>query len=139
MRHGIKIGELAERCGVSRDTVRFYERAGVLRKPSRTASGHRIYDRKALAQLRFIRGVQRLGLTLRDIRLLLRLRQARSPDAGNRIIGLLQSRADAVNREISKLRALHLRLDESIKLCGGSPARSFSALEGLALEPSSNE
>jgi MerR family Zn(II)-responsive transcriptional regulator of zntA len=139
MIHGIKIGELAKRCGVSRDTVRFYERAGVLRKPSRTASGHRIYDRKALAQLLFIRGVQRLGLTLGDIRRLLRLRQARSPDAGSRIIGLLQSRADAIDIEISRLRALRLRLDESIKLCGGSPARSFSVLEGVAFEPGSEE
>jgi MerR family Zn(II)-responsive transcriptional regulator of zntA len=139
MIHGIKIGELAKRCGVSRDTVRFYERAGVLRKPSRTASGHRIYDKKALAQLQFIRGIQRLGLTLEDIRNLLRLRQARSPDAGSRIIGLLRSRADALDGEISKLRALRSRLEESIKLCGDSPSRSFSVLEGLVLEPGSNE
>jgi DNA-binding transcriptional MerR regulator len=139
MQNDIKIGELAERCGVSRDTVRFYERVGLLRKPLRTASRHRVYGREAVAQLRFIRAVQRLGLTLEDIRYLLLLREARDPDAGERIIGLLRSRADAIDSEISRLRAFRLRLDESIRLCEGSPARSFSVLERLALETGSDE
>lgn len=134
MKHAIKIGELAERCGVSRDTVRFYERVGLLREPSRTASRHRLYDLEAVARLRFIRGVQGLGLTLEDIRRLLRLRETRGPDAGRRIVGLLQSRADAIGGEISKLLALRRRLDNSIKLCEGSPA-SFSVLERFALDP----
>ncbi|MGZ6988326.1 MAG: MerR family transcriptional regulator [Thermoanaerobaculia bacterium] len=137
MKHDIKIGELAKRCGVSRDTVRFYERVGLLRNPLRTASRHRIYDREAVAQLRFIRGVQRLGLTLEDIRHLLRLREARGPDAGKRIVGLLRSRADAIDSEISKLLALRRLLDKSIKLCEGSPFGSFSVLERLALDPGS--
>jgi MerR family mercuric resistance operon transcriptional regulator len=137
MKHDIRIGELAELCGVSRDTVRFYERVGLLLKPSRTASRHRIYDRKAVARLRFIRGVQRLGLTLEDIRRLLRLQETRGPVAGKRIVGLLRSRADAIDSEISKLLALRRRLDESIKLCEGSPFGSFSVLERLALDPGS--
>jgi DNA-binding transcriptional MerR regulator len=135
MRHDIKIGEFAERCGVSRDTVRFYERIGLLPRPSRSESRHRIYDRQAMALLRFIRGVRRLGLTLEDIRRLLRLREARGPDAGKRIIGLLRSRADAIDGEVWKLFALRSRLDEGIRLCERSPARSFSVLERLALDP----
>jgi len=139
MRHDIKIGEFAERCGVSRDTVRFYERIGLLRKPSRSASRHRIYDREAMAQLRFIRGVRQLGLTLEDIRRLLRLREARGPDAGKRIIRLLRSRADAIDSEVWKLFAVRSRLDEGIRLCERSPARSFSVLERLALAPGPDE
>jgi MerR family copper efflux transcriptional regulator len=137
MKHDIKIGEFAERCGVSRDTVRFYERVGLLREPSRTASGHRIYDREALAQLRFIRGAQGFGLTLEDIRRLMLVREARGPDAGERIIALLRSRADAIDSEISRLLALRRRLDKSIKLCEGSPFGSFSVLERLVLDPGS--
>ena len=132
MRHDIKIGELAERCGVSRDTIRFYERIGLLRQPSRTASRHRVYDEQAVAQLRLIRGLQGLGLTLEDIRHLLRLRPARGLEAGKRIIRLLRARADAIDNKISKLQALRLRLDESLRLCEGSPSRAFSVLERVA-------
>jgi DNA-binding transcriptional MerR regulator len=141
MKHEIKIGELAERRGVSRDTVLFYERLELLRKPSpsRTESRHRIYDREAVARLRFIRGAQRLGLTLEDIRRLLRLREARGPDAGKRIVGLLRSRADAIDSGIWRLFAFRSCLEESIRLCETSPARSFSVLERLALEPGSDE
>jgi DNA-binding transcriptional MerR regulator len=137
MKHVIKIGEFAELCGVSRDTVRFYERIGLLRNPSRTASRHRIYDRAAVARLRFIRGAQRLGLTLEDIRRLLRLREMRGSDAGKQIAGLLRSRADAIDSEISKLLALRRRLDKSIRLCEASPFSSFSVLERLVLDPGS--
>ena len=132
MKHDIKIGELAERCGVSRDTVRFYERVGLLRQPSRTAARHRIYDEQAVAQLRLIRGLQRLGLTLEDIRHLLRPSPARGLEAGRRVIRLLRARAAAIDSRISGLQAFRLRLDESIGLCERSPARSFSVLERLA-------
>lgn len=141
MKHDIKIGELAERCEVSRDTVRFYERVGLLRLPSRTAARHRIYDEQAVAQLRLIRGLQRLGLTLEDIRDLLGLRRARDRQAGERIIRLLRARADAIDSRISRLQAFRLRLDESIGLCERSPARAFSVLERLAPDrvPSGSE
>ena len=132
MRHDIKIGELAERCGVSRDTVRFYERVGLLVQPSRTPSRHRVYDEQAVAQLRLIRGLQGLGLTLDDIRHLLRLRPERGLEGGKRIIQLLRARADAIDGKISKLQAFRLRLDESLLLCEGSPSRAFSVLERLA-------
>jgi MerR family copper efflux transcriptional regulator len=132
MKYDIKIGELAERSGVSRDTVRFYERVGLLGRPSRTASRHRIYDEQAVAQLRLIRGLQGLGLTLDDIRHLLRLRPERGLEGGKRIIRLLRARADAIDGEISRLQALRLRLDESLRLCQGSPSRAFSVLERLA-------
>ena len=132
MRHDLKIGELAERCGVSRDTIRFYERVGLLRRPSRTASRHRIYGDQAVAQLRLVRSLQGLGLTLEDIGHLLRLDPARGLEGGKRILRILRARADAIDGKISRLQALRSRLDETIGLCEGSPARSFSVLERLA-------
>jgi MerR family transcriptional regulator, copper efflux regulator len=134
MKDDIKIGELAERSGVSRDTVRFYERVGLLPQPSRTASRHRVYDEQAVAQLRLIRGLQGLGLTLEDIRLLQRLRPARGLEGGRRILRILRARAEAIDSKISRLQALLLRLDETIGHCEGSPARSFSVLERAAPE-----
>ncbi len=68
------IGRLAKLSGVKPDTVRFYERSGLLPKPSRTASGYRVYDDMALNQVRFIRKAQSLGFSLDEIRRIMSLR-----------------------------------------------------------------
>jgi DNA-binding transcriptional MerR regulator len=63
----MKIGELAARSGVSIDTVRFYERRGVLPAPERLASGYRTYSESTVERLRFARRLQELGFTLDEI------------------------------------------------------------------------
>ena len=68
------IGRLAKLSGVKPDTIRFYERSGLLPKPSRTASGYRFYDTAALNQVRFIRKAQSLGFSLDEIRRIMNLR-----------------------------------------------------------------
>ena len=69
----LKIGALANRCGVSRDTIRYYEKQGLLPRPRRTPSQYRLYDGQDAERLLFIRHAQALGLTLDDIRQLVRL------------------------------------------------------------------
>jgi DNA-binding transcriptional MerR regulator len=71
---GMRVSELAAASGVAADTIRYYERAGLLPAPPRTASGYRTYDDDAVDRLRFIQGAQRLGLRLRDIADLLAVR-----------------------------------------------------------------
>ena len=68
------IGRLAKLSGVRPDTIRFYERIGLLPKPQRLASGYRIYDDAALKQVRFIRKAQSLGFSLDEIRRIISLR-----------------------------------------------------------------
>lgn len=68
------IGQLANESGVGVETVRFYERSGLLPEPPRTASGYRQYDQRAVDRLRFIRRVKELGFTLQEIQSLLDLR-----------------------------------------------------------------
>src|SRR5437667_1415325 len=68
------IGRLASLTGVKPDTIRFYERSGLLPKPQRLASGYRIYDDAALNQVRFIRKAQSLGFSLDEIRRIISLR-----------------------------------------------------------------
>ena len=68
------IGRLAKLSGVRPDTIRFYERSGLLPKPSRTASGYRVYDAAALNQMRFIRKAQSLGFSLDEIKRIMSLR-----------------------------------------------------------------
>ena len=70
---GMRIGELASRAGVHVQTVRFYERKRLLRKPPRSASGYRIYDEPDLEVVQTIRRAQRFGFTLQEIRRMLRL------------------------------------------------------------------
>ena len=63
----MKIGELADRAGVSVDTVRFYERRGVLPRPERTPSGYRTYTPTTVDRLRLARRLQALGFTLDEV------------------------------------------------------------------------
>lgn len=68
------IGRLAKLAGVKPDTIRFYERSGLLPKPSRTPSDYRVYDDAALNQVRFIRKAQSLGFSLDEIHRIMSLR-----------------------------------------------------------------
>ncbi len=68
------IGRLAKLSGVRPDTIRFYEGSGLLPKPSRTASGYRVYDAAALNQVRFIRKAKSLGFSLDEIKRIMSLR-----------------------------------------------------------------
>ena len=73
----IGIGQLAARAGVSIDTVRYYERSGLLSPQARLASGYRRYGELQVVRLRFIRRAQELGFSLKDIRELLGLSKQR--------------------------------------------------------------
>ncbi|HKP38402.1 MAG TPA: heavy metal-responsive transcriptional regulator [Pyrinomonadaceae bacterium] len=67
------IGRLAKLAGVKPDTIRFYERIGLLLKPSRTASGYRVYAEATLRRVRFIRKAQALGFSLDEVQRILSL------------------------------------------------------------------
>ena len=117
MTDGLKIGELATRCGVSRDTVRFYEREGLLPRPRRTASQYRVYGQEDEGRLLFIRHAQSIGLTLDDIRELIRYEELRTPGECRRVAGLLRQRIEAIDRKLVELRAFRRRLVEGIARC----------------------
>jgi DNA-binding transcriptional MerR regulator len=64
----LKIGEVSRRAGVGIETLRFYERSGLLNRPARSDGGYRLYDAKALKTLEFIKRAQSLGFTLEEIK-----------------------------------------------------------------------
>jgi DNA-binding transcriptional MerR regulator len=97
----LKIGQLAGRCGVSTDTIRFYERKGLLPRPRRTPSQYRVYGREDEARLLFIRQAQAIGLTLDGIRELLRQERLRTPGECRRVAALLRERIEAKRRRES--------------------------------------
>jgi len=97
------IGRLAKLSGVKPDTIRFYERIGLLPKPSRTSSRYRIYDEAALSQVRFIRKAQSLGFSLDEIRRIIGLR-GQGKETCRRVITM----AEATFAETeTKLKELH--------------------------------
>lgn len=76
----LKIGEVAKRTGIGVETLRFYERSGLLSQPARTEGGYRLYDSEALDTLEFIKRAQTLGFTLDEIkRIIAESRAGQSP------------------------------------------------------------
>jgi DNA-binding transcriptional MerR regulator len=72
----IRSGELAKRAGVSADTIRYYERKGLLPEPVRTKAGYRLYDPQALARVRIIRSALAVGFSINDLSNIFRIRKS---------------------------------------------------------------
>jgi len=105
----LSVGQLAARGGVRVDTIRFYERTGLLPRPVRTDGDHRRYGPADVDRLLFIRGAQRLGLRLAEIRQLIAVRDTGHcpcEPAGT----LLRGHLDETDREIARLTALRDQL-----------------------------
>jgi DNA-binding transcriptional MerR regulator len=82
---GLRAGQVAEAAGVNRETLRYYERRGLLTEPTRSPGGHRLYPTEAITVLRVIKAAQRLGFTLDEVADLLEMgrhRHGSRPDAG---------------------------------------------------------
>src|ERR1700735_4984262 len=105
----LTVGQLAARAGVIADTIRYYERAGLLPPPSRTDGDHRRYGAADVDRLLFIRGAQRLGLRLSEIRELLLVRETGDCPCGPAET-LLREHIDEIDREIARLAALRAEL-----------------------------
>jgi DNA-binding transcriptional MerR regulator len=115
----LSVGQLAARAGVRTDTIRYYERAGLLPEPHRTDGDHRRYGAADLDRLLFIRGAQRLGLKLAEIRDLLAIR-----DTGvcpcEPAETLLRRHVHEIDSEIARLTALRAQLTGMLAAMPGS-------------------
>ena len=105
----LTVSRLAEAAGVAPDTVRYYERKGLIPPPERTAAGYRIYDEAVVRRLRFIRGSQRFGLRLREIRGLLDVLDRGLCPCGH-ASDLLTSRIAEVDQQIAELKEMRREL-----------------------------
>jgi MerR family transcriptional regulator, copper efflux regulator len=110
------IGQLAKRGGVRVDTVRYYERNGLLTARSRLASGYRRYGEIEVARLRFIRRAQALGFTLKEIKELLALSAQR--DVG-RVKRSAQAKLKDVQARIAALQRVRDGLETLVAACPG--------------------
>lgn len=118
MNSAMKIGELAERSGVGIDTVRYYEREGLLPKAQRLASGYRTYQGADLKRLRFVRRAKALGFTLPEIRDLLALSDHRDQDMAALKEVATEKLAD-VQARLAELDRVRVALEALIASCPG--------------------
>jgi MerR family copper efflux transcriptional regulator len=119
--NALTIGTVAKRAGVPIDTIRYYEREGLLPEPLRRASGYRSYGEGTVAQLRFIRRAKALGFTLEEIRDLLALSADRQ-----RGVKAVKQRAEerlaGVETRIAELQRVRDGLVELVASCPGHGA-----------------
>jgi len=112
-RSGLRVAELATEVGVAPDTIRYYEKAGLISPPDRTPSGYRSYPRREVNRVRFIRDAQRLGLKLREIRDLLAVRDTGSCPC-EPAADLLTRRIRDVDEELRRLTELRSQLEDML-------------------------
>lgn len=112
----LTVSKLAKMVGVGPDTIRYYEREGLIPEAERTESGYRVYDEGAVRRLRFIRGSQRFGLRLKEIKGLLEVMDRGLCPCGH-ASDLVTARIAEIDQQIAELRVLRgdlARLSEDV-------------------------
>jgi len=128
----MKIGELAARAGCDVQTVRFYEREGILHEPGRDASGYRRYDEEQVQRLQFVRHCRGLGMSLDEIRVLMQSKDDPGADCGD-VNALLDEHIGHVSQRIKELRLLEKQLKELRRRCAAArTADQCGILSGLS-------
>ncbi|HHH46742.1 MAG TPA: heavy metal-responsive transcriptional regulator [Thiotrichales bacterium] len=124
-----RIGEVCRLTGLSADTLRYYERIGLLPKVARTPSGIRIYDERDLSRLRFIQRAQKMNFSLEEIGQLLTMREnpQRARDAVRR---LTARKLEEVEARLEELTLLRNELALLVNLCKGG-GEGCPIIEGL--------
>jgi MerR family copper efflux transcriptional regulator len=114
----LRIGEVAERSGLSTKTIRYYEDIGLIPPPPRLGSGYRDYEPSTLDRLVFIRAAQAVGLSLGEIRGIVALRDDGHTPCGH-VLDLLRARAAELDRRIAELRDLRRELNRLVSRAEG--------------------
>lgn len=127
----LKIGEVARRAGVGVETIRYYERQGLLESPQRRASGYRQYDESVVSRLQFIRRAKTLGFTLAEIRELLGLWCNGSTQCEH-VRARAEQKISDIEEKICSLQAMKRSLVQLVRRCGRRGAEADCLLwEGL--------
>lgn len=124
----LTIGQLARETGVSVETVRYYQRVGLIVEPAKPRHGYRVYPADSLIRIRFIKRAQQLGFTLQEITELLELGNSCCADVRARA----EEKRSQIEAQIRDLTSLHTTLGELIGACkAGSTAVNCPIVESL--------
>jgi MerR family transcriptional regulator, copper efflux regulator len=115
MAETLHIGEAAKRAGVSVDTIRFYQKLGLITGATRSPAGYRLFDGDQIHDLAFVRHAQELGFSLNEVKELLALRQ--KPHACSEVQSMLKGKLVDVREKIKSLTRLEAELGEALRNC----------------------
>lgn len=126
----MQTGEVAARAGVNIQTLRYYERRGLLRQPPRTPAGYRHYSDEAVRIVRFVKRAQELGFTLDEVEQLLQLRHVTASRRSS-VRSLAAAKLTDIDTKIEQLTAMRAALNTMISACCGDGALECPILEAL--------
>jgi len=115
MAEAVQIGKAAKQAGISVDTIRFYQKLGLVKSPSRSAGGYRLFDGDQIHELQFVRHAQELGFSLTEVKELLALRQKHH--ACSEVQAMLKSKLADVREKIKNLARLEAELGRALRNC----------------------
>ncbi len=132
----LTIGKVARLAQVGVETIRFYEREGLVAKPPRTPSGYRQYPKETVSRIRFIRRAKELGFSLKEIKELLALRVDPETTCGD-IRRRAQAKIQSIEEKIAALEKMKKALEKLAARCRGKgPTSQCPILEALEEEES---
>lgn len=132
-------GEIADRAGVNRETVRYYEQRSLIPKPPRSDGDYRIYTEDYVERIRFIKRAQELGFTLKEIKELLTLRADPERDCGE-VKRRAEDKIADVREKIRDLEQIEKALSRLASACGGAgPTSACPILEAMKSETAFEE
>ncbi len=114
------IGELAARSGLKPQTIRYYERLGILSRPVRTAAGYRRYDERALEELELVKAARSLGFSLNEVKGILAVVRAR-PAHCSPVLEVARRRLAELDRVLASMKQTRTALAAAIDPCGPRP------------------
>ena len=137
------IGELAESAGISRDSVRHYERNGVISKPRRAANGYRLYRSDALEQIVLVRRAIAVGFTLKELAEIFAERDKGNPPC-RKVHSIAAAKLADLENHLRETKILHAELVKTIadwdkRLLRQSNKNPAKLLESLAVSPADNQ
>lgn len=120
--NGLTTGTVAKRAGVNVETMRYYERRGLLQKPPRTLSNYRLYSNDTVRRVRFIKRAQELGFTLKEINELIALRDAKS-QRRSEVRAVAETKIRDIDQKLARLQAMRSALHSLIETCACGKGR----------------
>jgi len=112
----LRIGQVAQKTGLSVDAIRFYEKSGLLPRPPRTQGGYRLYREREVADLEFIRKAQQLGFSLSEIRELFSI-QRHPHEVCAHVRDLIAQKLIVVRAKIAELKRMEAELAAALRQC----------------------
>jgi len=125
-------GELAKRTGCNLETIRYYEKIGLMPEPSRSTNGYREYDQIHVKRLQFIMRGRELGFTMEDLKSLLDLVDRKAVSCGE-VSRLTKEHLESVHQKINDLRRIEDALSKTLLSCSGKDVPECPVIDALFL------